>query len=654
MSTQSTSILMAFYHVTAIEDWTCANITNYYQEKTGEKERKKVLDYIKKDIGKILNSDVDFDILRKNKAQKILDNWKLGLFVASDELFVRHLVQAGTPLQAGLFVYSDELLVRHFAQANWSSPKSSDSDLDSHTCVKIGHLQIDRLATDSATQVNNNDCKDINFACDITKGTEDGVRNINTEKKEVPIVYIQPKNLKRKWDADKENLELNGGSNNNNIKSTDLEDLELNNDINIGENEISDFYPLSDEESDINEVESGSESPVQKYPNVDSPKDDWLLPSGKSVRSIIYGQKNLHKSHPSHFGIIRIGAKVRKPEWIEDKDWNYLTSSVEFPHFKLSSNTEELLKLLLDTDSLTEYKKVIREAKYKNDIDAEMEFVTDVLWWFTNNIFNTASAFHGIHKNEALLGSSMIHPILQYLMNTTDRITYIPGEVYLKANANQRLLRRNLKSEDDKPLGMKVDGIFHTPGNKGLEIGMVELSGGYLTSDMPRYVKDHVKGCWGCRDILNDIVKKYNRGDYKILRKLRTWFFHIHGQEVQVWGMDLPVSKVYRMFLIGTFYLPINWDEHYELVHALRILCNLGRGLDNSFKLLEEFKKSHRRNTALHSRSSILKDYVSNVNESSPLNPTGKRARTINPHSLTPNDHGDSNDNDPPSPSPSG
>ncbi|CAG8739851.1 2391_t:CDS:10 [Cetraspora pellucida] len=480
---------------------------------------------------------------RKEETQEILDNWKLGLFVASDELFVRHLVQAGTPLQAGLFVYSDELLVRHFAQANWSSPKSSDSDLDSHnTCVKIGHLQIERLATDSATQVNNNDCKDIKFAYNITKGTEDGVININTEKKEVPIVYIQPKNLKRKWDADKENL---------------LKDLELSNDINIGENEISDFYPLSDEESDINEVESGSESSIQKYPNVDSPKDDWLLPLGKSVRSIIYGQKNLHKSHPSHFGIIRIGAKVRKPEWIEDKDWNYLTSSVEFPHFKLSSNTEELLTLLLDTGSLTEYKKVIREAKYKNDIDAEKEFVTDVLWWFANNVFNTAFALHVYTKTRHFYEHND-SPNITVPVNTTDRITYIAGEVYLKANANQRLLRRNLKSEDDKPLGMKVDGIFHTPGNKGLEIGMVELSGGYLTSDMPRYVKNHVKGCWGCRDSLNDIVKKYNRGDYKILRKLRTWFFHIH-----------------ECFLIGTFYLPINWDEHYELVHALRILWNL-------------------------------------------------------------------------------
>ncbi|CAG8594077.1 7008_t:CDS:2 [Gigaspora rosea] len=56
-------------------------------------------------------------------------------------------------------------------------------------------------------------------------GTEDGVRNVNTEKKEIPIAYIQPKNLKRKCDANKEN----GSSDNKNIKSMELKELELNN-----------------------------------------------------------------------------------------------------------------------------------------------------------------------------------------------------------------------------------------------------------------------------------------------------------------------------------------------------------------------------------------------------------------------------------------
>lgn len=59
---------------------------------------------------------------------------------------------------------------------------------------------------------------------------------------------------------------------------------------------------------------------------------------------------------------------------------------------------------------------------------------------------------------------------------------------------------------------------------------MIELSGGYLTFDMPRYLKDHVKGYWGCRDLLNDITTKYSHGDFKIMRRLRVWFFHAHGK----------------------------------------------------------------------------------------------------------------------------
>ncbi|CAG8629560.1 11116_t:CDS:2 [Funneliformis caledonium] len=159
---------------------------------------------------------------------------------------------------------------------------------------------------------------------------------------------------------------------------------------------------------------------------------------------------------------------------------------------------------------------------------------------------------------------------------------------------------------------------------------MVELSGGYLTKDMPRYLKDHVKGYWGCRDLLNDIIINFKNGDYKILRHLRVWFFHIHGLEVQIWGMDLPVSKIYRMFLIGTFWFPISWENHHELVHALRVLQNLRRGLDDTLKVFEEFKRSHCRNTLLHFQFPVLKSYIGDA-KSSPQKPTGKKSRIINP-----------------------
>lgn len=60
--------------------------------------------------------------------------------------------------------------------------------------------------------------------------------------------------------------------------------------------------------------------------------------------------------------------------------------------------------------------------------------------------------------------------------------------------------------DDNMPLEMKVNGTFQFPDEIGLKIGMVELSGGYLTKDIPRYLKDHIKGYWECIDLLNDTV----------------------------------------------------------------------------------------------------------------------------------------------------
>ncbi|KAF0517978.1 hypothetical protein F8M41_016822 [Gigaspora margarita] len=75
MSTQSTSTLKAFYNDTAIENWTRVNMEKYYRSKSGQKNRRKVLDCIKKDLEEVANLD-DFDMARKKKAQHILDDWK--------------------------------------------------------------------------------------------------------------------------------------------------------------------------------------------------------------------------------------------------------------------------------------------------------------------------------------------------------------------------------------------------------------------------------------------------------------------------------------------------------------------------------------------------------------------------------------------------
>ncbi|CAG8811764.1 26566_t:CDS:2, partial [Racocetra persica] len=102
MNTQP--ILKAFYNDTAIENWVCINIVEYYHAKSGQKNLIKIMDHIKKDLQKVADDDSEFEMMCKRKAQEILNDWKykLRLLVFSDEFLVRRLVQTGT------LVYTEE------------------------------------------------------------------------------------------------------------------------------------------------------------------------------------------------------------------------------------------------------------------------------------------------------------------------------------------------------------------------------------------------------------------------------------------------------------------------------------------------------------------------------------------------------------------
>ncbi|CAG8492228.1 1245_t:CDS:2 [Acaulospora morrowiae] len=79
------------------------------------------------------------------------------------------------------------------------------------------------------------------------------------------------------------------------------------------------------------------------------------------------------------------------------------------------------------------------------------------------------------NENDAILGSLMIHPVLRYLANAlAGHPIYVPGEISIKL--------------------VQISDYYDSPGEKGHELDMIELSGSYLTFDMPRYPKDYAKG----------------------------------------------------------------------------------------------------------------------------------------------------------------
>ena len=77
MTEKSIHSFLGFYYSTPIKDWNYDNLLEYYRMESKEKEIKKLLDYIKKDLQRV--EDSEFDLKYREKAREILNNWKVSL-----------------------------------------------------------------------------------------------------------------------------------------------------------------------------------------------------------------------------------------------------------------------------------------------------------------------------------------------------------------------------------------------------------------------------------------------------------------------------------------------------------------------------------------------------------------------------------------------
>ncbi|CAG8734980.1 31575_t:CDS:2 [Racocetra persica] len=176
MTIQSTPVLMAFYHVAPVENWTCVNVVEYYRSKIGKKDFKEVLDRIKKDLQEIANSNSDFDTIRKRKAQEIIDNWKISPY--SDELLVRRLAQAGTVRMDSF----DEEPEKRSANQYSEQQILASGAINSH-CTTLGKRQNDDSEkTPKEKRQDTGDRKTINEPVEITDDPESDTQAINTEQ----------------------------------------------------------------------------------------------------------------------------------------------------------------------------------------------------------------------------------------------------------------------------------------------------------------------------------------------------------------------------------------------------------------------------------------------------------------------------------------
>ncbi|RUP50204.1 LOW QUALITY PROTEIN: hypothetical protein BC936DRAFT_139987 [Jimgerdemannia flammicorona] len=310
---------------------------------------------------------------------------------------------------------------------------------------------------------------------------------------------------------------------------------------------------------------------IVHYPTDKDPADVWILPSGGSARDII--RKAPTRAHnPGRFGIIRLGEKVKRPQSIDYNDWQYLQSSFKLPFDTMSDDCTALLSSLVQIESPNEFEKDLLKARSAGLHDEQLNFYLKVLDIYMATGFAPRTALRGLSAQESTLGSLLIHPILNLLaVGTSGAEEYNPGEVYSVASANRRLSRRRPADDQDRPLGMKVDGLFTTANT---EVGLLEMSGGPHTHDLPRYIKDHVRGFWCMRDMLNDIVTghDYKRGEFAFMRHVNVFFIHSHGVLLLVALVRNETTLINILIMFLSFRTSIgnlvngpssNWNPNY-------------------------------------------------------------------------------------------
>ncbi|CAG8659648.1 9198_t:CDS:2, partial [Paraglomus brasilianum] len=187
---------MDFYKSRAVEDWTCKNLVEFYRITSGQKDRKKLLDSINKDLKKVKEASSEFDPTRKRKAQRIIDNWKDWTMMGDDTgfKFEFHQVQQQV-LATGHTVSIDNIDNRRLTgkhhrddgeeiadEADVTPPKKTKKAKTSDNWKDNDAAAIDAEeisdSDDADAEPNNTEIENLNQEVNNLNDTEVSIRNI--------------------------------------------------------------------------------------------------------------------------------------------------------------------------------------------------------------------------------------------------------------------------------------------------------------------------------------------------------------------------------------------------------------------------------------------------------------------------------------------
>ncbi|CAH1768670.1 11725_t:CDS:2, partial [Entrophospora sp. SA101] len=170
-------------------------------------------------------------------------------------------------------------------------------------------------------------------------------------------------------------------------------------------------------------------------------------------------------------------------------------------------------------------------------------------------------------------------------------LIYKPGEIALSSIESYR------KRKKESDYEQKSDGVFlMCLKNHYIEIGHVEISGGYGCIDKPRSTWDHLKGAVGNIYMLGDLSYCYKKASYRTFSKIQVSFLHGLDNHLELWRMSNPASGVLIFERTHKVVVPIDWDnQQIYFFNFIKLLWDLKLCLLDT---IESIKKLHEENLA--------------------------------------------------------
>ncbi|CAG8599110.1 15768_t:CDS:2 [Funneliformis mosseae] len=247
----------------------------------------------------------------------------------------------------------------------------------------------------------------------------------------------------------------------------------------------------------------------------------WTLKSGSVVTDLLEKASSVkgHPLRPEVWRIIRCGFKIAKPRWLNNEEYTEIQSFTKRP--SITSPPKHIIELLkiksleslgfevkrfkrdklnedthLLNDIINQYSGERKDLFLENikitcsmlyHEDPFTAFFIKVLSLFHKYVFIQDSIMQHPVVSEAVYGGYLVHPCLKkILVGLEDCLYYQMGEVILSSVKSCRSRRKSIS-----PYEQKSDGVFSVKLTKSLiEIGHLEMSGGYGHKDIPRSTWD--------------------------------------------------------------------------------------------------------------------------------------------------------------------